>query len=82
MVGDTGPEPTSLTPGNHKDLRNATQERGAESGAVLPDFGPLDADLRRVIEAWPDLPQSAKAGIVAMVKAASRDVGSGGSGKV
>lgn len=39
MVGDTGPEPTFLTPDNHKDLRNATQERGAESGAVSPDSG-------------------------------------------
>ena len=30
----------------------------------------VDADLRRVNEAWADLPEAVKAGIVAMVKAA------------
>ncbi len=31
---------------------------------------PKDTDLAAVVEAWPDLPEALKAGIVAMVKAA------------
>jgi len=31
---------------------------------------PQDPDLAAVVEAWPDLPEALKAGIVAMVKAA------------
>ena len=30
---------------------------------------PLDADLRRLIRAWPTLPEPVRAGIVAMVEA-------------
>jgi len=30
---------------------------------------PADADLRRVVEAWPTLPESVRAGIVAMLAA-------------
>ena len=40
------------------------------TGSCQPDVttGP---DLAAVVEAWPDLPEAIKAGIVAMVKAAS-----------
>jgi hypothetical protein len=31
------------------------------------------ADLRGVIDAWPDLPEAVKAGIVAMVRASNRE---------
>ncbi|MGO8903852.1 MAG: hypothetical protein ACLQU5_36755 [Isosphaeraceae bacterium] len=31
---------------------------------------PKDPDLAAVVEAWPELPEALKAGIVAMVKAA------------
>jgi hypothetical protein len=31
-----------------------------------------DPDLAAVVEAWPELPEAIKAGIVAMVKAASK----------
>ena len=34
-------------------------------------FGHLTADLAAVVAAWPELPDAIKAGIVAMVKAAS-----------
>jgi hypothetical protein len=38
--------------------------------AVCPPV-PADADLRAIVEAWPSLPDSIKAGIGALVKAAS-----------
>jgi hypothetical protein len=31
-----------------------------------------DPDLARIVDAWPTLPEAVRAGIVAMVKAASR----------
>ena len=42
----------------------------AESGAVVADSPTSDPDLARVVEAWADLPESLRAGIVAMVGAA------------
>ena len=41
----------------------------AESGAVDAGKAPCDANLREIIEAWPALPESIKAGILAMVQA-------------
>ena len=34
---------------------------------------PLDDDLRRLIDAWPTLPEPMRAGILAMVEAAAKD---------
>ena len=42
---------------------------GAESGALSGDPAPIDTDLRRLIDAWPTLPDPVRAGIIAMVKA-------------
>ena len=52
-----------------------SDQGGAESGA--PDAPnalrrPNDPGLRRIIDAWPDLPKPLKAGIVAMVRAAQQ----------
>ncbi len=39
--------------------------------AIATTFGTIaDPDLAAVVDAWPDLPEAMKAGIVAMVKAA------------
>ena len=43
---------------------------GAESGAVGAQSTLVDADLRAIIEAWPELPDAVKAGILAMIHAA------------
>ena len=43
----------------------------AESGAVGANSPPLTAELAEVIEAWPTLPEAARAAILAMVRAAS-----------
>ena len=40
----------------------------AESGAVGAPSGPIDSDLRTVIDAWPDLPKSVRTDIVAAVR--------------
>jgi hypothetical protein len=39
---------------------------------LLPELLPADPDLATVVDAWDRLPQAVCAGIVAMVKAASR----------
>ncbi len=36
---------------------------------------PVDADLRRLIDAWPELPAVVRAGILAMVEAVKRGGG-------
>ncbi len=49
------------------------ESSGAESGAVVARIGPeaVDAELQAVIEAWPELSAAIRAGILAMVAAAS-----------
>ena len=39
---------------------------------IVPSEYPIPDDLRAIVEAWPTLAQPVRAGIVAMVKAASR----------
>ncbi len=46
----------------------------AESGAVGADSPPIVAELAEVIEAWETLPETTKAGILAMVRAAGNRV--------
>jgi hypothetical protein len=41
----------------------------------LPLAAPTDRDLATVVDAWPELPEAIKAGIVAMVKAAPGEGG-------
>ena len=70
----TAQEPNSCDkPSNNNDLREAN---GSEdiARAALP------ADLEVVIRSWPDLPEPVKAGIVAMVKSASRTESQGIAG--
>jgi len=72
LVTPTGLEPKHVTTCGGKDLQNPSPEGGAESGAVSPISGPIDPDLQRVIDAWPNLPEAVKAGILAMVKASGK----------
>jgi hypothetical protein len=55
-------------------LRNLPTSLAAQGKRAARNQAPLDApkdpDLAAVVEAWPDLPEALKAGIVAMVKAA------------
>jgi len=46
-------------------------EANSDSGIDLSIDKPIDADLTRVVEAWPALPDAIRAGILAMIRAAS-----------
>ena len=46
-------------------------DAGANAGAVETKRGQSDPDLQGIIDAWADLPEAIRAGIVAMVRAAS-----------
>jgi hypothetical protein len=43
---------------------------GAKSGAVYSNLEPIDPDLQRLINAWPDLPEAIRVGVLAMVRSA------------
>jgi len=75
MVGARGLELSNVSPDKNKDLRDSQNASGAESGAVSPVSGPVDADLRRVIDAWPNLPEPVKEGIMTTVEVAEPGVG-------
>ena len=44
---------------------------GAKSGALGANLAPIDAELAEVVEAWDTLPEAVRAGILAMVSAAT-----------
>ena len=47
----------------------ARSASAAQNAEIAPEPAP-DADLAKVIQAWPKLPEAVKAGVLAMVKAA------------
>jgi hypothetical protein len=49
---------------------SAAEQSGAKSGALDKQNGPFDAELAEVVQAWPNLPEAIRAGILAMVRAA------------
>jgi len=51
-------------------LGKSPDPRAAKSGAVDAREAPLDPDLTVVVEAWPKLPETVKAKMLAMVQAA------------
>ena len=71
-MGATGLEPTHVTSDRTSDLRDSDSPSGAESGAVGVYGGVIgasEADLARVVAAWPTLPAAMRSAILAMVKA-------------
>jgi hypothetical protein len=66
-VPPRGLEPLINSPGNAA----ISNVGGAESGAPATKSRDVDPDLAALIDAWPSLPEVVRAGIVAMVKAAS-----------
>ncbi len=63
-VDSTKPDPASTC----ASLRGTPASNTDSS----PPETPLDAELQAVIEAWPDLPEAIRAGVVALVKAGGR----------
>lgn len=49
-----------------KDLGNSPSGRAAKSRAVGSKHGPMDPELRYLVERWDDLPAPVKAGILAI----------------
>ena len=63
-VEDRGPEPDSVRRYSGKDLGNSPSGRAAKSRAVGSKHGPMDPELRYLVERWDDLPAPVKAGIL------------------
>jgi hypothetical protein len=49
---------------------SSSDQSGAESGALGAQEATLDPDLAAVVDAWPALPGTIKAGILAIIRAA------------
>ncbi|MBM4225847.1 MAG: hypothetical protein FJ167_13985, partial [Gammaproteobacteria bacterium] len=50
---------------------NNSQQGGAKCGALDSESRPIDPELAELVAAWPTLPEPIRAGILAMVRAAS-----------
>jgi hypothetical protein len=62
------PIPSSRQDATESDpIRTPTATKNAPSNCVV-----ADVDLAAVVDAWPDLPEAIKAGILAMIKAGNR----------
>jgi len=65
-----GPERNDVKASSAKPSGESPKAGGAESGAESAEKASKDADLAKVIEAWPGLHEAVRAGILAMVEAA------------
>ena len=73
-TGELGFEPSKASPQvtQSKKLRHGKKAIGGNTGGREPENANSAPDLQAVIDAWPDLPDPVKAGILAMVKAATQ----------
>jgi len=72
MAEVNGNRTHSQNTSSRKGLQQTAQPRGAESGAVGAQSAAVAAlDLATVVDSWGFLPEPIKAGIVAMVRAAT-----------
>jgi hypothetical protein len=69
-MGTEGFEPPTVNPNQGSGLEDSCYAGAAKSGAVFADSSPIDPDLAKIIDAWPNLPEAIRAGILAMVRAA------------
>jgi hypothetical protein len=70
----TGSEPISATADSTETLRQSSLSSAAESGAFPADFRHFDPDLALIVERWDTLPAALRAGIIAMVQAAGKQI--------
>jgi len=65
-------ERASVTRGRDKVLREPSDLGGAKSGALGADSGPIEANLREVVQAWAGLSEAQREQIVAIVRSAGK----------
>jgi hypothetical protein len=70
-MGVTGLERPSVTGCQDSTLSDSGVGGGAFSGALRAQTDRIAPDLRRVIEAWPTVPEAVKASILAFVRAST-----------
>ena len=73
-MGDTGLEPSRFPAGKSGVSESGGSKSGNKDAPFSDSAGvlkPTDPELAAVVAAWSDLPQTVRAGIVAMVKAAT-----------
>src|SRR5262249_29426707 len=69
-----GLEPVSASSNNDKTLEHCSNPSAAKSGAVFGDSSQSDPRLMMIQNAWPTLPEALRAGILAMIDAARKDL--------
>ena len=67
--------PTEANECANTDLQNATQSDAGNMQETRQDGGTADSELAEIRHAWPMLPEPVRAGILAMVRAASEPRG-------
>jgi hypothetical protein len=63
-VAEAGLERTANSSGN----TGYSEKGGAESGASSGNSAPIDPDLMAIVNAWPDLPKTARQAILAIIQ--------------
>jgi hypothetical protein len=66
-------EPSGLEQAREYSTSGDPAASAAPGAALGPDFGPIDARLVEVIDAWPALPEAVRADILAKVREAHPD---------
>jgi len=69
QLGVTGLEPGDITNGEHSNLRDPANQSAAESGAVGAQNSDIEADLQRVVDAWPQLTDADRRRILDIIRA-------------
>jgi len=72
VVATSSPTAQPITP-SRQDTTQAAPKRPLTATQNATHLLPEDSDLAAVIETWDRLPEAIRAGIVAMVKAASNE---------
>jgi hypothetical protein len=70
-MGDTGLERPALALSQTPVSEDGGAESGAQDAAQPSNPPSLPPELAEVVKAWPNLPEAIRAGILAMVKAAT-----------